>query len=103
MGWGREWNQGISTLASASYAIKDYDKPSDDIADFFYRTYRVEGNDTHRKDKTSSLGLQVWKRDLTVLGLTPRLVFDYEKTSSNFKYYDDRDDKTATILFTKTF
>lgn len=103
VGWGREWSQGISTLASASYAIKDYDKPSDDIADFFYRTYRIEGDDLNREDKTTSLGLQVWKRDLTVLGLTPRLVFDYEKTSSNFKYYDDRDDKTATILLTKSF
>lgn len=103
VGWGKEWTQGISTLASASYAIKDYDKPSDDIADFFYKTYRIEGTDTNREDKTTSLGLQVWKRDLTVLGLTPRLVFDYEKTSSNFKYYDNRDEKTATILLTKTF
>lgn len=103
VGWGREWTQGISTLASASYAIKDYDKPSEGIAIPFYKTYRIEGNDLSRKDKTTSLGLQVWKRDLTVLGLTPRLVFDYEKTSSNFKYYDDRDDKTATILLTKSF
>lgn len=103
VGWGREWTQGISTLASASYAIKDYDKPSDDIAGSFYSFYRIEGDDLNRKDKTTSLGLQVWKRDLTVLGLTPRLVFDYEKTSSNFKYYDDRDDKTATILLTKSF
>ncbi|WP_296405619.1 surface lipoprotein assembly modifier [Psychrobacter sp.] len=103
VGWGKEWTQGISTLASASYAIKNFDKPSDDIADFFYQTYRVEGNDDTREDKTTSLGFQVWKRDLTLMGLTPRLVLDYEKTSSNFKYYDDRTDKTATILFTKSF
>ncbi|OXL13791.1 surface lipoprotein assembly modifier, partial [Psychrobacter sp. DAB_AL32B] len=56
-----------------------------------------------REDKTASLGLQVWKRDFTLLGLTPRLVFDYETTSSNFAYYDDRDEKAATILLTKTF
>ncbi|MFZ2843570.1 MAG: surface lipoprotein assembly modifier [Psychrobacter sp.] len=56
-----------------------------------------------REDKTTSLGLQVWKRDFTLLGLTPRLVFDYETTSSNFAYYDDRDEKSATILLTKTF
>ncbi|HBH33284.1 MAG TPA: hypothetical protein DDW38_01785, partial [Psychrobacter sp.] len=31
------------------------------------------------------------------------IVFDYEKTSSNFKYYDDHDDKKATILLTKSF
>lgn len=103
LGWGREWNQGISTLTSVSYAIKDYDKPSDDFADYFYSIYRIKGDDLSRKDKTTSLGLQVWKRDLTVLGLTPRLVFDYEKTTSNFEYYDDRDDKTATILLTKNF
>ncbi|WP_320157419.1 surface lipoprotein assembly modifier [Psychrobacter sp. N25K4-3-2] len=56
-----------------------------------------------RQDKTTSLGLQVWKRDLTLYGLTPRLVFDYDQTSSNFDYYDDRDEKSATILLTKTF
>lgn len=102
VGWGREWTKGISTLATASYALKEYDKPSDDIAKFFYETYGGAYG-SNREDKTISLGLQVWKREFTVLGLTPRLVFDYEKTSSNFKYYDDRDEKTATILLTKSF
>ncbi|MUG32968.1 surface lipoprotein assembly modifier [Psychrobacter sanguinis] len=106
VGWGREWNQGISTLTSFNYGVKKYDNPAGDFSGeglkFFYNTYDGEYGSS-REDKTTSLGLQVWKRDLTVLGLTPRLVFDYEKTSSNFKYYDDRDDKTATILFTKTF
>lgn len=102
VGWGREWSAGISTLTSMSYGIKDFDKPSQGVADSFYQAYGGEPG-TSREDKTTSLGLQVWKRDLTVLGLTPRLVFDYEKTSSNFDYYDDRDDKTATILLTKSF
>lgn len=102
VGWGREWSAGISTLTSMSYGIKDFDKPSQGVADSFYQAYGGEPG-TSREDKATSLGLQVWKRDLTVLGLTPRLVFDYEKTSSNFKYYDDRDDKTATILLTKSF
>ena len=107
VGWGREWSQGISTLASMSYAVKEHDSPEKDFSggalNLFYDTYRVEGTDSSREDKTTSLGLQVWKRDLTVLGLTPRLVLDYEKTSSNFKYYDDRDDKKATIMLTKSF
>lgn len=103
-GWGREWKQGISTLASIGYATKDYDKPSSDIADFYYKAYRGNtGSGSSRKDKTTSLGLQVWKRDFTVLGLTPRLVFDYDTTSSNFAYYDDRDEKSATVLLTKSF
>ena len=85
-----------------SYGIKDFDKPSQGVADSFYQAYGGEPG-TSREDKTTSLGLQVWKRDLTVLGLTPRLVFDYEKTSSNFDYYDDRDDKSATVMLTKSF
>ena len=106
LGWGREWNQGISTITSLNYGVKKYDNPAGDFSggglEFFYDTYGGEYGSS-RKDKTTSLGLQVWKRDLTLLGLTPRLVFDYEKTSSNFKYYDDRDDKIATILLTKSF
>jgi len=104
VGWGREWKQGISTLATAGYAVKEYDDITGDYAPgSFYYTAVGGKYGTDRKDKTKSLGLQVWKRDFTLYGLTPRLVFDYDKTSSNFDYYDDRDEKTATILLTKTF
>lgn len=106
VGWGREWTQGISTITSLNYGVKEYDNPAEDFSGgglaFFYDTYGGEYGSS-REDKTTSLGLQVWKRDLTVLGLTPRLVFDYEKTSSNFEYYDDRDEKSATIMLTKSF
>ncbi|MGP5406153.1 surface lipoprotein assembly modifier [Psychrobacter celer] len=104
VGWGREWKQGISTLATAGYAVKEYDDITGDYApgSFYYTVYGAEYG-TDREDKTTSLGLQVWKRDFTLLGLTPRLVFDYETTSSNFGYYDDRDEKSATVLLTKTF
>lgn len=106
VGWGREWAQGISTITSLNYGVKKYDNPAGDFSgkalEFFYDNYGGEYGSS-REDKTTSLGLQVWKRDLTVLGLTPRLVFDYEKTSSNFDYYDDRDDKSATIMLTKSF
>ncbi|WP_288996913.1 porin family protein [uncultured Psychrobacter sp.] len=103
-GWGREWKQGISTLATVGYAIKKYNDVSGDYSkgSFFYTVYDAEYG-SRRKDKTASLGLQVWKRDFTLLGLTPRLVFDYETTSSNFGYYDDRDEKSATVLLTKNF
>lgn len=104
VGWGREWKQGISTLATAGYAVKEYDDITGDYAPgSFYYTAVGGKYGTDRKDKTKSIGLQVWKRDFTLYGLTPRLVFDYDTTSSNFDYYDDRDDKTATILLTKTF
>lgn len=105
-GWGREWKRGISTLTTLGYGIKKYDDPADALANGalqgYYNAVGGELGST-REDKTTSLGLQVWKRDFTLLGLTPRLVFDYETTSSNFAYYDDRDEKSATILLTKTF
>lgn len=104
VGWGREWKKGISTLATAGYAIKEYDDLTNDYppGSFYYTAVGGEYG-TDREDKTASLGLQVWKRDFTVFGLTPRLVFDYDTTSSNYAYYDDRDDKSATVLLTKTF
>lgn len=104
VGWGREWKKGISTLATIGYATKEYNDVSGDYSEGspFYTVYDAEYGSI-RKDKTTSLGLQVWKRDFTVLGLTPRLVFDYDTTSSNFGYYDDRDEKSATVLLTKTF
>ena len=105
-GWGREWKRGISTLTTLGYGIKKYDDPADALANGALQGYynAVGGEPgSIREDKTTSLGLQVWKRDFTLLGLTPRLVFDYETTSSNFAYYDDRDEKSATILLTKTF
>ena len=107
-GWGREWKRGISTLASVGYGIKKYEDPADAYpagSGAWKGYYNAVGGEpgSRREDKTTSLGLQVWKRDFTVLGLTPRLVFDYETTSSNFAYYDDRDEKSATVLLTKTF
>lgn len=108
IGWGREWKQGISTLASIGYSVKDYDDPADtyDKSSVGYIGYYNSVGATPgtlRTDKTTSLGLQVWKRDLTFYGLTPRLVLDYDKSSSTFPYYDDRDEKSATIMLTKTF
>lgn len=108
VGWGREWKHGISTLATAGYGIKEYEDPADAYpagSGAWLGYYNAVGGKpgTKREDKTTSLGLQIWKRDITVLGLTPRLVFDYETTSSNFGYYDDRDEKSATVLLTKTF
>lgn len=108
VGWGREWKKGLSTLATAGYAIKDYDDPADayEPGTGGYLGYynAVAGKPgTTREDKTTSLGLQIWKRDLTLYGLTPRLVFEYDTTSSNFGYYDDRTEKLATIILTKSF
>ncbi|PNK61229.1 surface lipoprotein assembly modifier [Psychrobacter sp. FDAARGOS_221] len=106
IGWGREWGQGVSTLATVGYGVKKYDDPAEDLSEGalvnYYSTFGGEPG-SRREDKTKSIGLQIWKRDLTLLGLTPRLVLDYDKTSSNFAYYDDRDDKTATVMLTKTF
>ena len=59
--------------------------------------------DSTREDKTTTLGLQVWKRDFTLLGLTPRLVFDYETTSSNFAYYRPLAKVAADFIITHTF
>lgn len=105
VGWGKEFKHGISTRLSARYSEKNYDDPAQTPnmnLPFYYRTFGGSYGSS-RSDKTVALGAQLWKRDYTVFGLTPRLLVEHEQTSSNFAYYDNRDNTSATVMLTKTF
>ncbi|MDO5769475.1 MAG: surface lipoprotein assembly modifier [Psychrobacter sp.] len=105
--WNIQWANNLSTGLSASYTLKDYADPAlrytNEAA--LKRYYDRVGGDygSIRQDQTGALGLQVWKRDFTLYGVTPRLNLKYSKIASNFDYYDDRNDKSATIVLSKSF
>lgn len=108
VGWGQKWPHKLSTRATASYSIKEYGDPTEKYTDnesALQRYYDSVGGEmgANRTDKTTSLGLQVWKRDFTLLSMMPRLVVNYDKTLSNFAYYDDRNETSATVLLSKNF
>lgn len=104
LGWGKEWYKGISSKINSSYAYKKYDDPARTLGstNFYYKSFDGKPGSS-RIDQTASVDLQLWKRNFTLLGLTPRVVLEYSNTQSNFGYYDDRQNATGTVVLTKTF
>ncbi len=105
IGWGKEWQKGISTTVTANYSQKQYDDPSEDPnlnLPAYYATFMGEMGSS-RKDKTRSISGELWKRDYAIAGLTPKLVINYNQTDSNFLYYDDKKDLSGTVELTTNF
>lgn len=73
-GWGQEWPKGISTRMSLGVAKKNYDGK-----DFF----NIRQQNTEYNTK-----LSLWHRALYFWGITPRLVFNYNKVDSNHPFYN---------------
>ncbi|WP_019673892.1 surface lipoprotein assembly modifier [Psychrobacter lutiphocae] len=88
LGWGQTWPKGYSTKVDVGYARRDYD-----AEDFF---------GIQRKNDEYSAGISFWKRDFTVLGLTPRLELDYFKVNSNSPF-EEYDKTNVSVELTKTF
>lgn len=86
--WNNAWKYGISTSARMGIASKKYDAPN------FANITR------HNHEYTA--GLSIWKRDWSILGLTPRLNINTKKVTSNYAF-DETSETNANILFTKTF
>lgn len=89
LGWGEAWDYGISTRTSIGYANKDYDGVS--------RFTQIKG-----KDKEYDANFSIWKRDLFLLGLTPRLNFNYRKVDSNDPF-NEYSKNNVNLIFTKAF
>ncbi len=101
LGWGKEWQKGISSQVTARYSQKDYDKPIGD-ASFYYASVGGEVGSS-RKDRTTSLTTELWKRNYDIIGLTPKLIINYSQTNSNFLYYDDKQSLSGTIELSTDF
>lgn len=89
LGWGEAWERGISTRVSVGYGKKDYDAPS--------RFTKIQG-----EDKEYSANFSIWKRDLYLLGLTPRVTWQYNKVTSNDPF-NEYSKNNVNLAFTKTF
>ncbi len=105
IGWGKEWQKGISSTVTANYSQKQYDNPSKDPnlnLPAYYATFMGKMGSS-RTDKTRSISGELWKRDYAIAGLTPKLVINYNQTDSNFAYYDDKKDLSGTVELTTNF
>ena len=88
VGWGQTWPKGYTTQLNLGYAERNYDGE-----DFF---------GIKRENKEYNAGITAWNRGFSILGLTPRLSWDYSKIKSNsaFEEYDKND---ISIELTKAF
>lgn len=74
LGWGYEWNVGLSSLIRIGYAEKHYQGK-----DFWL---------IQQTDHDYFGSLTLWHRDLYFYGLTPKLTWLYQRTDSNHPFYD---------------
>ncbi len=88
IGWGQEWPKGLSSNLTLSAGRRHYDG-----VDFF---------NIKRADKEYTARLSLWHRGIHYLGITPRLVWSYNKTDSNHFYYK-KQENTVNLEFSKAF
>jgi len=88
LGLGQTWGEGYTTRFDLGYAERDYESE-----DFF---------GIERKNKEYSAGITAWNRGFSVLGLTPRLSWDYVKVDSNSPF-EEYDKHNVSLELTKAF
>lgn len=88
VGFGQTWPRGYSTSINFGYAKRNYE-----AADFF---------GIKRENKEYSTGLTLWNRGFSVLGLTPRLSWNYNKVNSNSPF-EEYSKNNVSMEFTKDF
>ena len=88
VGWGQTWPKGYTTRLNLGYAERNYDGE-----DFF---------GIKRENQEYTAGITAWNRAFSILGLTPRLSWNYSKVTSNspFEEYDKND---VSVELTKAF
>ncbi|MDP8099132.1 surface lipoprotein assembly modifier [Pasteurella atlantica] len=88
IGLGQEWQGGLSSKLILSLGKRDYKG-----VDIF---------NIKRSDKEYSAKVSLWHRNWHWLGVTPRLVLSWNKTSSNHFLYNTQDSK-VNIEFSRSF
>lgn len=96
LGWGQEWEWGISTRMNASYSQRNYkDSLYLGALSAFFITQPA------REDKIYQASATLWKRDWHLWGITPKLNYSWKKQRSNFDtLYSFRD--SGINLFLET-
>ena len=95
IGWGEEWDWGISSRFSFSASKRDY-KDNLVLGSVFYFSKA-------REDEIYHFNATVWKRDWHLWGITPKLNYHWRKQQSNFDSLYSYSDKSVNVLFEKTF
>lgn len=95
IGWGEEWDWGISSRLSFSASRRDY---KDNLV-----LGSVFSFNKARQDEIYHFNATVWKRDWHLWGITPKLNYHWRKQHSNFDSLYSYSDKSVNVLFEKTF
>lgn len=96
LGWGEEWNWGISSRLNLSYGKRDY---KDNLA-LAGGSFRF---DKARKDTIYQANATLWKREWHVFGITPKLNVRWKRQESNFRTLYAYRDRSVNLLFDKNF
>ncbi len=88
LGWMYEWDGGISTLLQTSYGYKSY------RAEDFWGIKQI--------NHEYSTSVTLWHRDIYVLGITPKITWNYRRTDSNHPFYDTEKNRIF-LSFSKYF
>lgn len=96
LGWGEEWQWGISSRLALSYGKRQY-RENLALAGGAFRF------DMPRQDRIYQASATLWKRDWHWLGITPKLHFHWKKQSSNFATLYSYRDHSINILLEKAF
>ncbi|MDA5620959.1 surface lipoprotein assembly modifier [Pasteurella multocida] len=98
LGWGQEWPKGISTRLQTSYATRTYQAPSAEnnmiFAPSFFKVVQ--------KNREYGVNFTIWHRSLHWLGITPKITWAYQKTTSN-NPFSEYDRNRIYLTFSKTF
>lgn len=94
LGWGREWQWGISSRIQFSIAKRHY-KDKAKIAIFSLGKIR--------QDHIYRAEILLWKRDWHWLGITPKLQFQWRKQHSNLPSLYNYQNKSINVIFEKNF
>lgn len=86
--WGQEWPKGLSSSLMLSFGKRKH-------KDFGFPNIK-------RHDKEYATRLSLWHRSIHYWGITPRLVWIWNKTDSNHFLYNKKESK-INIEFSKTF
>ncbi|MGC6248724.1 surface lipoprotein assembly modifier [Bisgaard Taxon 45] len=79
LGWGQEWPKGISTRVQMSYASRVYRAPSAAQQVIFAPSFFKKVQKNHEY----GVNFTIWHRSLHWLGITPKITWAYQKTTSN--------------------
>lgn len=95
LGWGQEWNSGISSRLNLSISEKHF-KDKAKLGGFLPLN-KV------RSDLIYTLNLTLWKRDWHVWHITPKLNLSWKKQTSTIPSMYSYSDKNISIIFETSF